>query len=434
MVDHVEFVQPSLIEGLLSFWRQTGTQRFGFLLGRFEPYAEVPMGIKAVVEAIHEPPQEGHADGVTVGMPWADEERVERLATACGLQVVGMIYTDLQADTSDKTKQAAGKVVPKRHANSFFLSSLEVIFAATLQRQHPTPSRFAATGQFSSRFVTCVLSGDLSGDIAVEAYQVSDQAMAMVDADMIEASVEPGTMRVKDEGPERYIPDVFYRYKNAYGIEVKESAKPCFPVEYLLVNVTHGFPKIPRPQFVTETPFAVENRQGLRDQTMAAVASAFAGITRGIPREVLAGQVVQDDLVEGKGKGRATGGGEDGSTTTAAAADKVAKWLSDWHLLAYLDESGLFEKVSQVESSRGQVTGADLVSLDSMVPTDQSDIQLMAQIAKDKDSATLYRLFQSPNWQTFLAIAEEQGMFLSGLEDKGQNSADPLTCSARNES
>lgn len=195
------------------------------------------MGIKAVVEAIHEPPQEGHADGVTVGFPWEEKQRVERLAEACGLKLVGMVYTDLVANHDAKLSEGQGPVQPKRHANSFFLSSLEVIFSATLQHQHPNPSRFAASGKFSSKFVTVVISGDAKGDIVPEAYQVSDQAMAMVEADMIEASVDPGVMRVKEEGPTRYIPDVFFRYKNKYGIEVKESAKPCFPVEYLIVNV-----------------------------------------------------------------------------------------------------------------------------------------------------------------------------------------------------
>lgn len=245
MVDHVEFAHPDLINNLLGFWRKTATQRFGYLLGSYAPYEKVPMGVKAVVEAIHEPPQEPHKDGITVGFPWDEEAKVEALAAACGLQIVGVIFTDLEQDASSDEAKRAGKVVAKRHANSFFLSSLEVLFSATLQRRHRTPSRFSMTGHFSSRFVTCVLSGDVEGQIAVEAYQVSDQAMAMVDADMVEASVDPGVVRVKEEGPTRYIPDVFYRYKNKYGLEVKESAKPCFPVEYLLVNVR----KNPPPPF-----------------------------------------------------------------------------------------------------------------------------------------------------------------------------------------
>ncbi len=59
---------------------------------------------------------------------------------------------------------------------------------------------------------------------------------------MIEASMEPNIVRVKEEDRSvdsaRYVPDVFYSYKNEYGLEVKKSAKPCFPVEYLMVNVS----------------------------------------------------------------------------------------------------------------------------------------------------------------------------------------------------
>ena len=57
------------------------------------------MGVKAVVEAVHEPEQEGEVDGVTVKLPWDEEENVTKLAGWCakGLQVVGMVYTDLTA-------------------------------------------------------------------------------------------------------------------------------------------------------------------------------------------------------------------------------------------------------------------------------------------------------------------------------------------------
>jgi nuclear protein localization family protein 4 len=97
LVDHVEFADPSIIDRFLEGWRRGGKQRFGFLIGRYMPYETVPMGVKAVVEAVEEPEQEGEIDGVSVDMPWRDEERVKRLARWCanGLQVVGMVYTDL---------------------------------------------------------------------------------------------------------------------------------------------------------------------------------------------------------------------------------------------------------------------------------------------------------------------------------------------------
>ena len=196
------------------------------------------MGIKAVVEAVHEPPQEGELDGLTLGMPWEDEQAVRNLAacSATPLTIVGYIFTDLEPSADDKTKN-----IYKRHPMSFYISSLEAIFAARLQLQNPTPSKSSTAGKFSSRLVTAVATGTEDGGIDINAYQVSEQACAMVDADMIEASIEPNTVRVKEEDRRtesaRYVPDVFFRYKNEYKLDVQKSAKPCFPVEYLIVNV-----------------------------------------------------------------------------------------------------------------------------------------------------------------------------------------------------
>jgi nuclear protein localization family protein 4 len=95
MVDHVELASPDLIDGILSAWRRTGLQRIGYLLGRYDRYDKVPMGVKAVVESIFEPMQEGEVDGLTVETPWSDENRVKQVAEWCGLTVVGVIYTDL---------------------------------------------------------------------------------------------------------------------------------------------------------------------------------------------------------------------------------------------------------------------------------------------------------------------------------------------------
>ena len=238
MVDHLEIASMDIIDRFLQAWRKTGLQRFGWLIGRYERYDEVPMGVKAVVEAIHEPPQMGELDGLSLGLPWDDETRIRDLGASASnpLCIVGYIFTDLDPTPEDRTKN-----VYKRHPGSFYLSSLEAIFAAKMQKDNPTPSRSSPTGQFASRLVTAILTATEDGQVDVAAYQVSEQAVAMVDADMIEASVDPGIVRVKEEDRSRdsarYVPDVFFTYKNEYGLEVKKSAKPCFPVEYLMLNV-----------------------------------------------------------------------------------------------------------------------------------------------------------------------------------------------------
>ncbi|KAK4683809.1 nuclear protein localization protein 4, partial [Tremellales sp. Uapishka_1] len=207
MVDHVELASPSLIDNILGAWRRTGTQRIGFLIGRWEKYEIVPMGVKAVVEAIWEPKQQGELDGLTVETPWEDEERVEEIASWCdkGLQVVGMIYTDLTPSPEDLTK-----VSYKRHAQSFTASSIELLLSAAYQISHPLPTKASPTGHFSSRFVTCCLTGTEEGGIDVIAWQATEQGEAMVKAGIVEASVDPGVVRVRKAGEGEYVPEVFY--------------------------------------------------------------------------------------------------------------------------------------------------------------------------------------------------------------------------------
>ncbi|TFK41295.1 NPL4 family-domain-containing protein [Crucibulum laeve] len=355
MVDHLEIASTDIIDRFLQAWRKTGLQRFGWLIGRYEPYDKVPMGIKAVVEAIYEPPQQGELDGLVLGWPWEDEPRIRELSAAAStpLTVVGYIFTDLDPTPEDRTKN-----IYKRHPQSFFLSSLEAIFAATMQKNNPTTSRSSPTGQFSSRLVTAVLTGTADGQVDISAYQVSEQAVAMVDADMIEASVEPGTVRIKEEdrteNSARYVPDVFFSYKNEYGLEVKKSAKPCFPVEYLLVNVTHGFPQNPLPLFHS-TEFSIENRPGLEEQSLPVLMSTLSRL--------------EAPSIER---------GESHKKT------ELARYLSDWHLIIFLGTTGLFS---------------------------DEHLKLFMKIASSptllEDTSQLDPLLASDSWQTLMTFTRE---------------------------
>lgn len=88
-VDNVVFENAALVERFLNYWRTTGHQRLGFLYGTYDVHTDVPLGLKAHVAAIYEPPQESTRDSLKL----LDDEHaaeVDELAASLGLKKVNL--------------------------------------------------------------------------------------------------------------------------------------------------------------------------------------------------------------------------------------------------------------------------------------------------------------------------------------------------------
>ncbi|GMF64102.1 unnamed protein product [[Candida] boidinii] len=216
---------------------------------------------------------------------WEDEEvKITQLLEKLGLSIVGLIFTDLtDAGNND------GKVICKRHKDSYFLSSLEVLFSVKWQLKFPNICKWSNTNKFSSKFITCCISGNTKGEIDITSYQISESGEALVKADLISASSHPAEIFINETTNKRYVPEIFYLKKNEYNLTVKQNAKPTFPVDYLLVSLTHGFPEQPTSDqndeelklnknfFKSSTKFSIEHRESIGESQLMSDIKSYLG-------------------------------------------------------------------------------------------------------------------------------------------------------------
>ena len=180
-VDNIMFENSQIVDNFLNYWRKSGNQRVGLLFGRYESYDGVPLGIKAVVTAIYEPPQVatnfkttiyylqkknknvcisfsskvGTDSRIELEMPDPNEERVHTLCKKLGLKCIGWIFTDLITEDArfGSVKHFRG------NANSFYLSAEECITAGYFQNVFKNYTKLSFDGYFGSKFVTVVVTG-----------------------------------------------------------------------------------------------------------------------------------------------------------------------------------------------------------------------------------------------------------------------------------
>lgn len=258
-VDNIMFENPILVERFLNYWRKTGRQRMGFLYGRYEHHKDVPLGIRAVVSAIYEPPQVSTADSLEL-LEDPRAEMVDRIASKVGVRKIGWILTDLIAEDLN-----LGTVKHLRHSETYYLSAEECIMAADFQNKHPNICKLSPSNRFGSKFVTVIVTGHSEKQIAFDGWQVSNQCMASVRDDiLLPTKDEPGLGYVRESSSKQYVPDVFYKDKDSYGNEITLMARPM-PIEYVLIEVPAAFPKENQYTFPggNGEPFPIANREDL---------------------------------------------------------------------------------------------------------------------------------------------------------------------------
>ncbi|XP_066092200.1 nuclear protein localization protein 4 homolog isoform X1 [Saccopteryx bilineata] len=257
-VDNIMFENHTVADRFLDFWRKTGNQHFGYLYGRYTEHKDIPLGIRAEVAAIYEPPQIGTQNSLEL-LEDPKAEVVDEIAAKLGLRKVGWIFTDLVSEDTRK-----GTVRYSRNKDTYFLSAEECITAGDFQNKHPNICRLSPDGHFGSKFVTAVATGGPDNQVHFEGYQVSNQCMALVrDECLLPCKDAPELGYAKESSSEQYVPDVFYKDIDKFGNEITQLARPL-PVEYLIIDITTTFPKDPVYTFsISQNPFPIENRDVL---------------------------------------------------------------------------------------------------------------------------------------------------------------------------
>jgi nuclear protein localization protein 4 homolog len=153
-VDSVMFENTGIVDEFLNYWRVTGHQRIGFLYGTYEVNPDVPLGIRARIVAIYEPPQESTRNSIKL-LENENDVEVDEMAALLGLRKVGWIFTDLLNHESK-----SGMVKHLRGIDTFFLTAKECILAGHFQNLHANPCRYSSNGFFGSKFVTICVTGE----------------------------------------------------------------------------------------------------------------------------------------------------------------------------------------------------------------------------------------------------------------------------------
>lgn len=146
--------------------------------------------------------------------------------------------------------------------------------------------------------------------------------------------------------------------------------------------MTHGFPQSPSPLFRSHA-FKIENRPGLENQEIQNVLQSLSKI--GAPN-------VQNS--------------KEGSAEDAVIRHELEKYLSDWHLIAFLGTTQLFSEV-RILMLMSSMSFMWLI----IYPRHQNDMKILVRLAskpaQQNDHGQIDELLATESWQTLMTFARE---------------------------
>jgi nuclear protein localization family protein 4 len=132
-VDYVQFMNSGEISNFVNYWLNSFEERVGWLYGYYAEDPDYELGIRAIVEAIYEPPQHGTYNNVEIHQdPF--QPQVDLVASSLGMQKIGWIYTSRDHDV--------------------FMSPAHIMKAAQVQNEHLVTHQL---GFKVPKFITVVL-------------------------------------------------------------------------------------------------------------------------------------------------------------------------------------------------------------------------------------------------------------------------------------
>jgi nuclear protein localization family protein 4 len=96
-VDYAQIMNSEEVGQLIQHWFKTSMQRVGYLFGYYAEDPTYEQGVRAIVEAIYEPPQQNDLNSSII-LPDQLEINVNKIAEKLGMQRIGYIFTTYNND------------------------------------------------------------------------------------------------------------------------------------------------------------------------------------------------------------------------------------------------------------------------------------------------------------------------------------------------